>query len=54
VEALASMLEPTGQLVHSLSPPGYDYDYVIAPFAKNVRCDSHPLFFDDFQFGTDC
>jgi hypothetical protein len=54
VEALASMLEPTGQLVHSLSPPGYDYDYVIAPFAKNVRCDSHLLFFDDFQFGTDC
>lgn len=32
VQALASMLEPTGQLIHSLGP----YDYVIAPFAKNV------------------
>lgn len=33
VRALGSMLEPTGQLVHSLSPT---YDYVIAPFAVNV------------------
>ena len=31
--ALASMLEPTGQLVHKLSPR---YKYVIAPFAANV------------------
>jgi hypothetical protein len=34
VGALASMLEPTGQLVHSLSSSSYEY--VIAPFAKNV------------------
>lgn len=33
VAALASLLEPTGQLVHSLSP---EYKYVIAPFAANA------------------
>jgi len=33
VRALGAMLEPTGQLIHALSP---SYDYVIAPFAANV------------------
>lgn len=33
IGALASMLEPTGQLVHSLRR---EYKYVIAPFAQNV------------------
>jgi hypothetical protein len=33
VEALGSMLEPTGQLVHQLNPK---YKYVLAPFANNV------------------